>query len=152
MSWNHLQTDYRRINSTHFKSESKNIIIGSHLRYKPLYTNCDRKQSQYNRRTSSTSFWWDHAQVLTTLRLHIIWMVSNNAIKIGIRWLILSFYEPSKLYLVTVSFDFDTSGYVNDRYFPNWPLVYQQNDRCRTKMTDFHQIQHNDQSVLYSKL
>ena len=34
------------------------------------------------------------------LRLDIIWMVSHNAIEIGIRWLTLSFYEPSKLYLV----------------------------------------------------
>ena len=31
-------------------------------------------------------------------------MVSHNAIEIGIRWLTLSFNEPSKFYLVLVGF------------------------------------------------
>ena len=39
---------------------------------------------------------------INSLRLDIIWMVSHNAIEIGIRWLTLSFCEPSKLYLVLV--------------------------------------------------
>ena len=34
------------------------------------------------------------------------WMVSRNAIEIGIRCLTLSFYEPSKFYLVLVITDF----------------------------------------------
>ena len=34
------------------------------------------------------------------LRRGKFWMVSRNAIEIGIRWLTLSFYEPSKFYLV----------------------------------------------------
>ena len=39
-------------------------------------------------------------QNVKRLRRGKFWMVSRNAIEIGIRWLTLSFYEPSKFYLV----------------------------------------------------
>ena len=44
--------------------------------------------------------------MLENPRIHLrrskFWVVSHNAIEIGIRWLTLSFYEPSKFYLVLV--------------------------------------------------
>ena len=44
-SWITRKTDYRRINATHFKSDSVNSIIGSHFKYpQQLYSDCHRKE------------------------------------------------------------------------------------------------------------
>ena len=42
--WIALKTDYRRINATHFKSDSRNTVIGSHIRYQMLDANCHRNE------------------------------------------------------------------------------------------------------------
>ena len=55
------------------------------------------------------------------LRLVLIWMISHNAITIGIRWRTQSFYEPFKLHLVLVQIPY--LKYVVIFQFRRWTWI-----------------------------
>ena len=85
---------------------------------------------------------------MNLLRLDIIWMVSHNAIKIGIRWLTLSFYEPSKLYLVLVFREYTMNSPSVSRIYYKFTVFIKNLIRIHLKFPFFRESTMNQRDFL----
>ena len=65
-------------------------------------------------------------------------MVSHNAIEIGIRWLTLSFYEPSKLYLVLVFREYTMNSPSVSRIYYKFTVFIENLIRIHLKFPKYH--------------